>query len=130
MLAPSALLARRALAARHPGFPPPVGPRRLARWMRSAWFVEGAAQWLSGQTKHVRPAVNRRLREGPAPSFPPGRADALLLGGSVFDLVAREEGSRAAVAAVLAGPDRALDAFGPRSRRHTEQAWRSHLERL
>jgi hypothetical protein len=130
MLAPSALLARRALAARHPGFPPPLGPRRLARWMRSAWFAEGAAQWLSGQTKHVHPAVNRRLREGGAPSFPPGRADALLLGGSVFDLVAREEGERAAIAAVRAGPDRALDAFGRRSRRHTEQAWRSHLARL
>jgi hypothetical protein len=130
MLAPSGLLARRALAARHPGFPPPLGPRRMARWMRSAWFVEGAAQWLSGQTKHVRPAVTRRLAEGPEPSFPPGRADALLLGGSVFDLVAREEGERAAVAAVLAGPDKALEAFARRSRRHTAQAWRSHLARL
>jgi hypothetical protein len=130
MLAPSSLLARRAVAARHPGFPPPLGPRRLARWMRSAWFVEGAAQWLSGQTKHVHPAVNRRLREGPAPSFPPGRADALLLGGSVFDLVAREAGDRAAVKAVLGGPDHVLDTFDHRSRRHTEAAWRSHLARL
>src|SRR3954469_25958554 len=42
MLAPSALLARRAIAVRHPGFPPPVGPLRLRRWMRDAWFVEGA----------------------------------------------------------------------------------------
>jgi hypothetical protein len=131
MLAPSGLLARRALAARHPGFPPPLGPRRLARWTRSAWFVEGAAQFLSGQTRHVRPAVMRRLREGPPPGFPPGRSDALLLGGSVFDLVAREEGDRAAVAVVRAGPDQALDhAFGSRGRRHTEAAWRSHLERL
>jgi hypothetical protein len=130
MLAPSSLLARRALAVRHPGFPPPLGPRRLARWMRSAWFVEGAAQWLSGQTRHVRPAVARRLREGREPSFPPGRADALLLGGTVFDLVAREGGDRAAVAAARAGPDHALDVFGRRSARHTEAAWRSHLERL
>lgn len=130
MLAPSSLLARRALAARHPGFPPPLGPRRLARWMRSAWFAEGAAQWLSGQTRHVRPAVARRLREGPRPAFPPGRADALLLGGTVFDLVAREEGDRAAVAAARAGPDGALKAFGRRSVRHTEAAWRSHLDRL
>jgi hypothetical protein len=98
--------------------------------MRSAWFAEGAAQWLSGQTRHVRPAVRRRLHEGPQPSFPPGRADALLLGGTVFDLVAREEGERAAIAAVRAGPDRALDAFGRRSRRHTEAAWRSHVARL
>ena len=130
MLAPSALLARRAVAERHRGFPPPLGPRRLARWMRSAWFLEGAAQWLSGQTQHVRPAVTRRLHEGPEPAFPPGRADALLLGGTIFDLVAREEGDRAAVAAVHAGPDGALDAFHGRSRRHTEAAWRSHLGRL
>jgi hypothetical protein len=132
MLSPSALLARRALSVRHPGFPPPLGPRRLSRWMRSAWFVEGAAQWLSGQTRHVRPAVARRLREGPQPSFPPGRADALLLGGTIFDLVAREEGERAAVAIVRTPPDEALDhAFtGRRTARHTEAAWRSHLNRL
>jgi hypothetical protein len=35
MLSPSGLLARRALAARHPGFPPPLGPRRLTRWRPS-----------------------------------------------------------------------------------------------
>jgi hypothetical protein len=130
MLAPSNLLARRAIAARHPGFPPPLGPRRLARWMRSAWFVEGAAQWLSGQTRHVRPAIARRLREGPPPSFPPGRADALLLGGTVFDLLAREGGDRAAVTAAREGPERVLAAFGRRAARHTEAAWRSHLGRL
>jgi hypothetical protein len=131
MLAPSGLLARRALAARHPGFPPPLGPRRLRRWMRSAWFVEGAAQWLSGQTRHVRPAVTRRLREGRPPAFPPRRGDALLLGGTVFDLVAREEGDRAAVALAREGPDGALQrAFGGRGMRHTEAAWRSHLGRL
>jgi hypothetical protein len=131
MLSPSGLLARRALAVRHPGFPPPLGPRRLTRWVRSAWFVEGAAQWLSGQTKHVRPAVARRLREGTAPAFPPGRSDALLLGGTVFDLLAREEGDRAAVAMARATPDEALNAaFRGRRERHTEAAWRSHLARL
>src|SRR4051794_35014302 len=31
MLAPSALLARHALAVRHPGFPPPLGPLRIRR---------------------------------------------------------------------------------------------------
>src|SRR3954466_10617345 len=73
MLAPSALLARRYVAANHPKLPPPVSPPRLARWSRWAWLVEGAAQWLSGQTRHVRPAVGRRLREGPPPPFPPSR---------------------------------------------------------
>ena len=131
MLAPSALLARRAVAERHPGFPPPLGPLRLRRWLRSAWFVEGAAQWLSGQTRHVRPAVARRLREGRPPAFPPGRADALLLGGTVFDLLAREEGERAAITAAREGPSHLLrDGFGGRGQRQTGDAWRSHLARL
>src|SRR3954447_14020754 len=131
MLAPSALLARRAVAERHPGFPPPLGPLRLRRWIGAAWFVEGAAQWLSGQTRHVRPAVTRRLRDGPPPSFPPGSRDALLLGGTVFDLLAREEGDRAAVAGARSGAQ-ALLAGGVRGRgvRGTEDSWRSHLAGL
>ncbi len=134
MLAPSALLARRYVAAGHPGLPPPFGPRRLARWSRWAWLVEGAAQWLSGQTKHVRPAVARRLREGASPAFPPSRADAVLLGGSVFDLLAREEGDSACVNLARGphpdGPEHALEVAFPRALRHTERAWRSHLARL
>jgi hypothetical protein len=131
MLAPAGLLARRALAVRQPGFPPPAGLRRIARWMRHAWYAEGAAQWLSGQTAHVRPAVARRLHEGPPPAFPPARADALLLGGSVVDLLAREEGTRAAVTAVREGPQRLLEALTrPRGARHTAAAWRSHLTRV
>src|SRR3954451_18665618 len=55
MLAPSALLARRYVAGHHPKLPPPATPCRLARWSRWAWLVEGAAQWLSGQSRHVRP---------------------------------------------------------------------------
>src|SRR5829696_3128261 len=98
MLAPSALLARRYVAANHRGMPPPFGPRSFLRWLRWAWLLEGAAQYFSGQFRHVRPAVTRRLRESGAPSFPPARRDAALLGGSVFDLVAREEGERACVA--------------------------------
>ena len=79
----------------------------------------------------MRPAVARRLREGPPPAFPPGRADALLLGGTVFDLVAREEGERAAVTIARTPPEEALEhAFGRRRSRHTEAAWRSHLTRL
>jgi hypothetical protein len=100
--------------------------------MRDApWRLEGAAQFLSGQTRHIRPAVVLRIHERPAPTFPPGRRDALLLGGTVFDLVAREEGDRAAVRVARAEPDEALEqAFGRRRTRHTEAAWRSHLTRL
>ena len=93
--------------------------------------MEGGAQWLSGQTRHVRPAVARRLREGGAPAFPPKPADALLLGGTVFDLLAREEGERAAVEAARAGADHLLaDGFHGRGVRRTEDAWRSHLTRI
>jgi len=134
MLAPSALLARRYVAEHHPALPPPLGPRRVARWGRWAWLIEGAAQWLSGQTRHVHPAVARRLREGAAPEFPPSRADALLLGGTVFDLLAREEGDRASVTLARGphpdGPVRALEIAFPRALRHTESAWRAHLARL
>jgi len=134
MLAPSALLARRYVAAGHPALPPPVTPSRLARWSRWAWLVEGAAQWLSGQTRHVLPAIARRLREGPEPAFPPARADAMLLGGSIFDLLAREEGDRACVTLARGphpdGPTRALEIAFPRALRHTERAWRTHLARL
>ncbi|HEX6027195.1 MAG TPA: hypothetical protein VFZ00_34665 [Solirubrobacter sp.] len=134
MLSPSALLARRYVAAGHPPLPPPMSPRRLARWSRWAWLVEGAAQWLSGQTKHVRPAITRRLREGPLPTFPPGRADALLLGGSIYDLLAREQGEKACITLARGphpdGPIRALEVAFPRALRHTESAWRSHLARL
>ncbi|RKQ94047.1 hypothetical protein C8N24_3924 [Solirubrobacter pauli] len=134
MLTPSALLARRYVAANHPKLPPPATPGRIARWSRWAWLVEGAAQWLSGQTRHVRPAVARRLREGPKPDFPPSRTDALLLGGTIFDLLAREEGDRACVTLARGphpdGPVRALEVAFPRSLRHTEEAWRSHLGRL
>ncbi len=135
MLTPSALLARRITAANNPGLPPPFGPRAFRRYLRWAWLVEGAGQYLSGQTRHVRPAITRRLREGGTPAFPPGRRDAPLLGGTIFDLLAREEGERACVdlarSSLADGPQRALEtAFHGRALRHTEDAWRAHLERI
>jgi hypothetical protein len=125
MLAPSALLAKRLLA--------PAKHKRFGRRPRDVpWRLEGAAQFFTGQTRHVRPAVVLRTHERPAPSFPPGRRDALLLGGTVFDLLAREEGEPACVELALApDPARALErAFHGRPLRQTEQAWRSHLNRL
>jgi hypothetical protein len=121
MLAPSALLTKRLLA-----------PARKLRRRDAPWRLEGAAQFFSGQTRHIRPAVVLRTRERPAPSFPPGRRDALLLGGTVFDLLAREEGEDACLELARApDPARALEqAFHGRPLRQTEQAWRSHLARL
>ncbi len=124
MLTPTALLAKRLLTPER---------RRLGR--RSAeipWRLEGAAQFFSGQTRHLRPAVVLRTHERPPPSFPPARRDALLLGGTVFDLLAREEGEEACLELARApDPARALErAFHGRPLRQTEQAWRSHLNRL
>ena len=135
LLAPAALLAQLVVGAANPRLPPPFGPRWLARAPRWAWLASGAAQWFSGQTPHARPAIARRLREGGEPSFPPGLRDAALLGGSVLDLLAREEGDAAVVALVAAPlparPGPALtDAFSGRPLHRTHDAWRSHLERL
>jgi hypothetical protein len=135
MLAPVALLARRYVAACNEALPPPWSARAFARHLRWAWLAEGAGQYFSGQTRHARPAIARRLREGGEPAFPPGRRDALLLGGSIFDMVAREEGEQAAVdlacAPLREGPRRLLErAFAGRPLRHTEGTWRAHLRGL
>ena len=135
MLAPSALLCRRLVGAANEDLPPPFGPRSFRRYLRWAWLVEGAAQYFSGQAAHARPAVTRRMREGSKPSFPPSLADAALLGGSVFELLRREEGRAAclglATGAGAATPEAALvTAFGGRPLRQTEDAWRADLARL
>lgn len=133
-LVPAALYARLAVGVANHRLPPPFTPGATIRHWRWAWLVEGAAQWLAGQARHARPAIARRLREGGEPSFPPGVRDATLLGGSVLDLLAREEG-REAVAALIShlhpdGPRAALeDAFGARSLAHTERTWRAGLGR-
>ncbi|MEJ7892240.1 MAG: hypothetical protein WKF94_06335 [Solirubrobacteraceae bacterium] len=129
MLSPTALLARRIVTEANPALHPRLGPRMLARYTRSAWLLEGAAQYFSGQVDHARPGIAVRLREGPDPAFPPGRADAILLGGSVYDLLAREEGTAAAVA-LAQGAHGLKAAFHGRPLRHTEVIWRAHLQRM
>jgi hypothetical protein len=112
-----------------------LGPARTAVSMRWAWLLEGASRWFSGESAVALPAVTARLRSGRQPEFPPALRDAPLLAGTVFDLLVREEGERAAVE--LAGrlhPGGArgalIKAFGGRPLVHTEGAWRSHLSRL
>lgn len=135
MLTPSALYVQLVVARCNPGLPPPWRPRSLLRAGRWAWLVAGAAQWFSGQTAHARPAIARMLREGARPSFPPGLRDAIPLGGTVIDLLAREEGEAAAVRLACAPEGRtareALEAaFHGRSLAHTEGTWRAHLARM
>ncbi len=129
------LYARRVIIASNKDLERVMPALRLRRELRWAWLLEGAARWFGGQTAHARPAIARRLREGGPPSFPPGPRDATLLGGTVIDLLAREQGAEAA--ARFAGrlhPQGARSAltmaFGGRPLAHTEGAWRSHLARL
>lgn len=135
LLAPAALYAQVVVGHNSALLPPPFRVGSLVRAARWAWVVFGAGQWFSGQTPHARPAIGRRLREGGSPSFPPGLRDAPLLGGSVLDLLAREEGEAAVVRFVThlppGGPRGALvHAFHGRSLAHTEGTWRGHLARL
>jgi hypothetical protein len=135
LLAPAALYAQLVVGVNNARLPPPFGPARFSRYVRWAWLQAGAGQWFAGQTAYARPAIARRLREGAEPDFPPGVRDAHLLGGTVFDLLAREEGDGACVALARGPhPDGAggalARAFHGRPVRHTEATWRAHLARL
>jgi hypothetical protein len=134
-LTAAALYARRVVVENNHELKRARGPLRTILELRWAWLLEGAARWFSGQTDHARPAIARRLREGEDPDFPPGVRDALLLGGTVVDLLAREEGEPAAAKFVRHlhphGARAALTgAFRGRPLAHTERAWRLHLARL
>jgi hypothetical protein len=122
------------LGANEPSLPPPFTPSAFRRYTRMAWLCEGAAAHLAGQVPHLRPAVARRLREGGRPSFPPAARDAMVLGGTVFDLLEREAGPRACMELALtserSNSRAALErAFGRRSAK-VERAWRDHLATL
>lgn len=134
-LAPAVLYTRRVIHENNHDLPRRPTPRRLALELQWAWLLEGAARWLAGQTEHARPAIARRLHDGRKPSFPPGLRDAPLLGGTVIDLLAHEEGEQRAVQLACRlhpqGPRAALaKAWRGRDLVHTEGAWRSHLARL
>jgi len=135
LLTPAALYVQLVVAECNPGLPPPWTARSIHRAVRWAWLVAGAAQWFSGQSAHARPAIARRLREGPRPDFPPGLRDAALLGGTIIDLVAREEGEHTAVRLACSlprgGPREALvSTFHGRALVHTADTWRAHLSRM
>jgi len=114
--------------------PPPWGPRRFLRYLQWTWLIEGAAQYYAGQVPLFRAAVSTRLREQKPPAFPPSARDAIILGGTVFDLLERERGPDACD--VLAsrlrrdGPRGSLElAFDGRFR-EIEREWRDYLRKL
>jgi hypothetical protein len=134
-LTAASLYARCVIVTNNHDLPRALTPARLAAELRWAWMLDGAARWFSGQIEHARGAIARRLREGGRPAFPPGLRDAALLGGTVIDLLVREEGEQAAAQLVTRlhpqGARAALSkAFRGRPLVHTEGAWRSHLSRL
>jgi hypothetical protein len=135
LLTPAALYVQLVVATSNRALPPPWTLERTVRAARWAWLVAGTAQWFSGQTAHARPAIARRLREGPRPSFPPRLRDAALLGGTVVDLIARDAGAHAAVRFACSlppgGPRQSLiEIFDGRDLLESEGTWRAHLGRL
>src|SRR5215204_3203730 len=122
------------LAESNDQLPPMWTPRRFLTYLRWAWLSEGAAQYFTGQTSLFRAAVITRLREGERPSFPPSRRDALILGGTVFDLLDRHVGPEAcARMASRLNRDGARGnlelAFEGRMR-EIQRAWRAQLDEI
>ena len=125
------LYAQVVIGANNPALPPPWGPRRFSRYLRWAWLVEGASQYFAGQVPLFRAAVQTRMRAGKEPSFPPDVRDAMILGGTVFDLLERLRGPEACSLMVSRlrreGAGRSIEiAFGDRPR-EVEKEWRRYL---
>lgn len=125
------LYAQLVIAVNNHELPPPWTPRRSMRYLRWAWLIEGGAQYFSRQTGLYRAAVIRRMREGSKPSFPPGRRDAVTLGGTIFELLEAERGRDACVILASrlrrAGPRAALEGVFAASSKEIEAAWREQL---
>ncbi|MGK2931282.1 MAG: hypothetical protein ACSLFD_00660 [Solirubrobacterales bacterium] len=119
------------IAANNERIPPPWTPIRFVRYLRWAWLVEGAAQHFSGQVDFYRAAVIRRLREGSRPSFPPSRRDAILLAGTIFDLLEDYRGGGACELLVARlrrdGPESNLEAAFDLPMRDIDDMWRAYL---
>src|SRR5262245_49704190 len=120
------------LAANNPALPPLWTPKRFLAYLRWAWLVEGAAQYFTGQIGLFRAAVITRLRDGDRPAFPPTRRDALILGGTVFDMLERHAGPDACVRMASRlhreGPRGSLELAFEARMRDIERAWRMHLD--
>jgi hypothetical protein len=134
LLAPEHEYAHLVVGANNPDLPPPFSLQAFRRYVRWAWLCEGAATWLSGQTPHLRPAIVRRLHEGGRPAFPPDARDAMLLGGTIFDLLERDRGAGAAAALAVSlldrGPRSVLVSAFERQLPGVERDWRESLDAL
>jgi hypothetical protein len=122
------------LAANNDALPPMWTPKRFLTYLRWAWMIEGAAQYFTAQTSLYRAAVITRLREGERPQFPPSRRDAVILGGTVFDLLDRHAGPEACRMLVTRlhrdGPEGNLQLAFDAPMNVIERAWRMHLDEI
>src|SRR5215218_2656379 len=122
------------LAANNEQLPPMWTPRRFFTYLHWAWMIEGAAQYFTTQIPLFRAAVITRLREGDRPVFPPNRRDALILGGTVFDLLDRHVGpdacARMASRVHREGPRGNLELAFEARMEEIERAWRMHLDEI
>ena len=122
------------LGANNDRLPPPWGVRRFARYLRWGWLIEGAAQYFSGQVSLFLPAVSTRMRQGEEPAFPPSARDAIILGGTIFDLLERERGRDACALLVSrlrrGGAESSLEIAFDKSFSEIEREWRRHLREI
>jgi len=122
------------IAANNEKLPPPWTPNRFPQYWKWAWLIEGGGQYFSRQVDFFRAAVIRRMKEGSRPSFPPGRRDAILLGGTVFDLLEEYRGGGACELLVARlrreGPVANLEAAFDLPFREIDDMWREYLRDL
>ena len=132
MLTPHRAYAMLVAGTNNPLLPPPFRPSTIHTLLRTPWLLEGIGQFLAGQVTLLRPAIAIRLRKGRV-RFPPSRRDAPLLGGAVFDLLAREHGEEACIRLARQpthDAGRALQTALGLSQAELASRWQSHLERL
>ena len=74
------------------------------------------------------------MRQGDTPAFPPSARDAIILGGTIFDLLERERGRDACALLVSrlrrGGGESSLEIAFDTSFREIEREWRRHLREI
>ena len=128
------LYAQIVLGANNERLPPPWRIRGFARYLRWAWLIEGGAQYFAGQAPVFRAAVATRMRERRPPSFPPSARDAMIMGGTIFELLEHERGRDACQVLVSrlrrSGVRASIElAFGTPAGK-VERTWREYLRQL
>ena len=120
------------LAEHNPALPPPFNIKTFRKYLELAWVCEGAATYLAGQTRTCARRSRAGCARGSRPSFPPAAADAQLLGGTVFSLLAKAAGRQACVE--LAKVEHrwqarnAIELAFAREMEEVEQEWRVYLD--